>query len=413
MRILKVWDYEYPWDVRTEKVCRALTDMGHEVHMVARNRRRDPLTEELAECTVHRMAPWSALGLRLDAASQFPAFFNPRWTGLIRRTARQHAVQGVIVRDLPLAPAAVRVAKRLGVPVILDMAEHYAAMMRDLRDTGTSKFGDALVRNPRAVEAVERWVLERVDHTLVVVEESRNRLLAAGVPPERVSVVGNTPSVSRVEEFTSLKEASSRREASGTSDQRPLRLIYLGVMEEARGVRLVIDAVAAARKQDTPVTLDLIGDGRSLADFTRRARELGLGEDVVRIHGFVEYRKALRMVSEADVGLIPHHASESWESTIPNKLFDYMSLAVPVIASDVTPVARVLEETGAGMTFKDRNVEDLTRVIRDVGADPGRKRMGDRGLEAIRDRYHFERDAQVLEKVVDQVFGRRTKAVTG
>ena len=37
MRICKIWDADYPWDVRVEKVARSLTEAGHEVHLVARN----------------------------------------------------------------------------------------------------------------------------------------------------------------------------------------------------------------------------------------------------------------------------------------------------------------------------------------------------------------------------------------
>ena len=408
MRILKVWDYEYPWDVRAEKVCEALTRMGHDVHMVARNRKRQPVQEELEECTVHRMVPWSWAGRTLDAASQFPAFINPRWTSLMSRTARKCRVEGVVVRDLPLAPTAIRVARRLGLPVILDMAEHYPAMMRDLWETGSTRFGDSIVRNPRIVEAVERWVLARVDHTLVVVDESRARLVSAGVPPEKISIVGNTPPLSRLDEFACLRQTREARGQSGRSEgHSTLRLIYLGIMEEARGVHLIIDAVGAARSGGLPVTLDLIGDGRSLPAFRDRAMELGLGTEVVRVHGYLPYKEALEKVAQMDAGLVPHFASESWESTIPNKLFDYMSLGLPVIASDVTPVARVLSETGAGMTFRDRSVDDLARVIRVLYEDTDRSRMGHAGVRAIRARYHFERDAEVLKEVVDRVFGSR------
>jgi glycosyltransferase involved in cell wall biosynthesis len=133
------------------------------------------------------------------------------------------------------------------------------------------------------------------------------------------------------------------------------------------------------------------------------ARSLGLGENVVRFHGFVEYGEALRVVAAQDAGLIPHHASKGWECTIPNKLFDYMSLGVPVISSDVTPVKRVLTETGAGVTFRDRDAHDLARVIRSLRADPGLEEMGRRGMEAVRERYNWERDARALGEVVDRV----------
>ncbi len=405
MRILKVWDYEYPWDVRTEKVCSALTAMGHDVHMVARNRRGDAATEVLPECTVHRLGPWRWAGKALDAASQFPAFFNPRWRGLMRRVGRREQVDLVLVRDLPLAPAAIAVARSLGVPVVLDMAEHYAAMMRDLKDTGTGKPGDFLVRNPKIVEWVERWTLERVDHTFVVVEESRDRLLANGVDPSRVSVVCNTPSLARVDEFADVRAASSGESEAAVGD-RPLRLVYLGIMEEARGVRLAIEALAAVRKDGIPVTLDLIGDGRSLPDFKAAAASLGLDADAIRFHGYVQYKEALAAVARADAGLIPHFASESWESTIPNKLFDYMSLGVPVISSDVRPVARILEETQAGVTFRDRDSSDLARVVHEVFANAERARLGENGIEAIRARYHFERDAEIMSRVLDSLTAR-------
>jgi glycosyltransferase involved in cell wall biosynthesis len=260
MRILKVWDGEYPWDVRAEKVCQGLTDAGHVVHMVARNRDDRALREELQECTVHRLRPWRLLGPALDAASQFPAFFNPRWVRLMTSVGRRQQVDLILVRDLPLAPTAIYAARRLGVPVALDMAENYPAMMRDLWTTGATRFGDALVRNPRAVEAVERWTLRRIDHTLVVVEESRDRLVALGVPPDRITVVSNTPSLQRLDRL----DPPTRQPAG---DGGRLELVYLGLLETARGVGAAIEAVALCRARGIPVTFSIIGDGRARASF--------------------------------------------------------------------------------------------------------------------------------------------------
>ena len=115
MRICKVWDAEYPWDVRVEKIARSLSEAGHTVHLVARNRDRRPTEEQLEECRVHRLAPLPpVLGAAANAASMFPAFFNPRWVGLILRTARRARADLILCRDLPLAPTAHWVAQRLG-----------------------------------------------------------------------------------------------------------------------------------------------------------------------------------------------------------------------------------------------------------------------------------------------------------
>jgi glycosyltransferase involved in cell wall biosynthesis len=405
MRVLKVWDSEYPWDVRTEKVCKALRDFGWEVHLLARNRGRRPEVERLDEGLVHRLRSWSAFGSSLDAASQFPAFFNPRWARHIHRVGRSEGVDVILVRDLPLAPTAIFVGRRLGVPVVLDMAENYPAMIRDLWTTGATSFGDFLVRNPRLVEMVERYVLSRVDHTVVVVEESKERLLALGVPGDRVTVVSNTPSLSRVDEFEGIRAASreSVADAPGKGTMPDLRLTYLGLMEEARGVSTVIDAVARVRSDGVEVILDLIGDGRALDDFKRRCADLGLGTDAVRFHGFLPYPLALEKVAEADVGLIPHFANESWQTTIPNKLFDYMSLGLAVIASDVRPVARVLNQTGAGVIYRDRDAGDLARAIREVASSADRGALGRRGVDEVRSRYNWDRDRGGLRTALQAV----------
>ena len=401
MRILKIWDGEYPWDVRAEKVCRGLTNLGHSVHMVARNRDRKPLREELEECTVHRLRPWSLLGRRLDAASQFPAFFNPRWILRMLEVGREEVADLVLCRDLPLAPTAVFVARRLGVPVVLDMAENYPAMIRDLWLTDSTKFGDILVRNPRAVEWVERWTLDRVDHTLVVVEESKDRLVALGVPEDRVTVVSNTPARERLNDF----EARSRN-APGR-----LELVYLGLLERARGVGTVIDAVADCRSRGMDVTLSIIGDGRAKSAFEEQARRHDLSVGAVVFHGFLPYEQALEIVGRADVGLIPHFANESWNTTIPNKLFDYMAAGLPVLASDALPTRRVVQETGCGLWFRSGDADHLAGRITELFETDDLERYGRAGREAIRDRYHWEHDLRRMNAALTALVDRYDEAL--
>jgi len=401
MKILKVWDGEYPWDVRTEKVCRALTDAGHRVHMVARNRDRRILREELEECTVHRMPPFRAMGKLVDAASQFPAFFNPRWVGLMKRVGRDEGVEAILVRDLPLAPTAIRVGRKLQVPVVLDMAENYPAMIRDLWTTGSTRPGDFLVRNPRAVEAVERWTMARIDHVLVVVEESRDRLVEElEVPLDRITVVGNTPSVERLEGYLDPPDSMER---PPRVPGEPLRLIYLGLLEQARGVGAVIEAVGLCRDRGVPVEFTIIGDGRAAAQFEVLARERSLDDSRVKFLGFVPYREALPLLAKSDVGVIPHLANESWNTTIPNKLFDYMAAGVAVLTSEARPARRVVEATGCGLSFHGGDPQSAAVAIERLWREGETGMMGRRGQAAIRDEFNWERDGERLLQAMESL----------
>lgn len=391
-RVLYVWDGDYPWDVRTEKICRTLRDSGMEVVILARNAGNQPRVAELPEGTVLRTRAWTLIGRKLDRISTFPAFFNPRWVLHLASAVRRHRPSVIIVRDLPLAPTAIWVGRAFGVPVVLDMAENYAAMIQDIWRTGRAGRWDFLVRNPKAIAAVERYVVPRVHHVITVVEESSTRVAALGVPTERLTVVSNTPPADRASKVVS-------REARGDT----LVLTYLGLMEAPRGILEVLDAVALLLKEGRAVELRLVGDGRDLPLFKKHAASLGLREPAVTFLGRLPNREALAEVAKADVGLVPHHADESWNTTIPNKLFDYMAAGLPVVTSSAIPAARVVRETGCGVVYRSQDATDLARQIEGL-LDPGeRRRMADAGSRAIRERYNWEEDTHALLDVLSRV----------
>lgn len=128
--MLFIWDGDYPWDIRVEKFCSALIEAGNEIHLVCRNLARRPREELYEGIHLHRL-PFLPRWLgRLNAPFTFPAFFNPIWLANMYRHARAHACEVIIVRDLPMAPAAVLIGWLTRRPVIMDMAECYPEMLR-------------------------------------------------------------------------------------------------------------------------------------------------------------------------------------------------------------------------------------------------------------------------------------------
>ena len=381
-----IWDAEYPWDVRVEKIARTLTDVGHAVHLVARNRRGDRTTERLPEGTVHRLAPLRWAPRSLNAASMFPAFFNPRWIRAIARTARNVGADVILSRDLPLAIPAVLAGRSVGIPVVLDLAENYPAMLRSRWEAGRMRPIDVLLRNPALARLVERWVLPRADHVLVVVEEAGPRLVASGLAPDRLTVVSNTPPVARI---------VPRTRPSG-DPQRPLHLVYLGLMEEPRGVRILLDAAAGLARRGVPYRLTLFGAGRELSDFRAHARALGLANSQADFRGHVPNTEALAALTDADVGVIPHYADESWHTTVPNKLFDYLAAGLAVVTSDARPAARIVRDTGAGLVYRHPDAGNLGRAIVQLTDPEFRRACVWRGQLAVRNTYNWERDTTRL-----------------
>jgi len=396
MVVCHVWDSEYPWDVRAEKVSLALTEAGHEVHIVARNRDARPTTEVLPEGTVHRMHPLPLVGRRANSTLGFPAFFNPRWLGLIRRVSREQMADLILCRDLPLAPACIRVGRQLGIPVVLDMAENYPAMIQAVWDHERHRKVDYLIRNPVAVRRVEEWVLRHIDHVVVVVEESGERLVSLGLPPDRVTVASNTPVDRRIPENLPVPASAP-----------PLHLVYIGLLEAPRGLEVVLEALARLRDGGFPAHCSIVGNGRDEGLLHDQALRLGLTSAEVSFHGRLPYEEALEVVRSSHIGLVPHLANASWNSTIPNKLFDYMSFGIPVVTSDARPAARVVRETGCGEVYRSRDPDDLARAVRALADDDRRRALGQAGRNAVLSTFRWREDGARMVAVLEEVAAGR------
>jgi glycosyltransferase involved in cell wall biosynthesis len=366
---------------------------------VARNRARRPIEEQLPEGTVYRMHPWSWAGRKLDVALGFPAFFSPRWRSLIERTIQRVRPHLIIGRDIPLAPTTIWAARRHGVPVLLDVAENYPAMMRVIFESGRQRPADYLIRNPAAVAVVERYALRRADRVLVVVDEMVERLGAMGIPADRVDVVSNTTPRARAE-----PEPPALRRTKGPAD--PITLVYLGHLEVVRGLGELVEAVAILRDEGLPVLANVVGKGRDAELFKARARSLALTESEIRFLGYVDRDTALATVLNADIGILPHHWNESWNTTMPNKLFDYMAVGLPVVTSNTRPCERIIRETGAGEVFQAGDSRSLAAAIRRLASPEARRASGAAGRRAVLDRYNWESETRVLLRSVDQAASR-------
>jgi len=384
LSICKIWDADYPWDIRVEKVSASLVEAGHTVHLVCRNSARRSRYEAHGRFVIHRLPVTPRILSWAHGLFNFPHPLNLVWAVAIWRVARATRADLILVRDLPLALPAAFIARTLSIPVVLDMAEHYAGMLEDrLRYTSTSML-DRVVRSPKLARVVERMALRMVDRVIVVVEESRDRLLKAGVRPDRLTIVSNTP---RLEQWGAA--TTSRR----TKQEDALCLIYLGRLDGSRGIDVIIRGIHAAAQRGWWVQFRVIGDGPSLEPLRKLAADLSV-TDRVYIEGRLPYERVRALMTDADVGVIPHYATEAWNSTIPNKLFDYMLSGLSVLVSDARPTARIVETEACGLVFRDRNVSDVVRCLSTLRDPVARTRMASRGRLAVQERLNWAIDGR-------------------
>ena len=336
MKILYIWDADYPWDIRVEKICRSLVSAGHEVHIASRNLKRNPIHEEDQGLHIHRIKTWG--NDRLNYACSFPAFFSPFWKKFLDSIITSFHIDLIIVRDLPMAIAGIRAGKRHSLPVIFDMAEDYVAMVRQIFRARKFQVLNLVVRNPYLAGMVERYSLPRLDHVLVVVDEAKDVAIRAGARLENITIVGNTPQLAEV---NSLPDGNKPLPKQLSQFKDHYIAVYTGGIQLPRGLQVVFDAIPAIVEKIPQFIFIIIGAGYAVDQLKKIAKKKGINKYIFWV-GWVNHEELFQYIRTANVGIIPHYRSPHVDTTIPNKLFDYMACRLPVIASDAPPMQRIV-----------------------------------------------------------------------
>jgi glycosyltransferase involved in cell wall biosynthesis len=128
------------------------------------------------------------------------------------------------------------------------------------------------------------------------------------------------------------------------------RLAFLGHLLEKQGLQLVIEALPAIRRGLPAVTLLVLGDGPYRAALERQSADLGVG-DAVEFAGFIDdHREVERRLAGCTLGLAPYVPDPESFSRFadPGKIKTYLACGLPVILTNVPPIAPLIEERGAG-----------------------------------------------------------------
>lgn len=389
LRVVKVWKDDYPWDIRVEKISRTLVDNGHEVYLVCRNVKKLRKEEMSDGIKINRFSP-----VKIDYLNKIysmPFFFNPFWLLKIFRIVRRTRADVILIRDLPLVISGILVGKILNVPTIYDMAENYPALWEgSIRKT----LGNFIFKNPAVAKLMEKIALKYCDYIIVVVEESMRLVLNKGVKPEKIAIVGNTPQLENLSRMPSTETCLPANK---------FILLYVGLVDSPiRGLEIVLGSLKVLSIIIPNIYFAVVGSGRHLDKLKALSAELNI-EPYVYFPGWVDHHLIFSYIHESDICIIPHRKTEHTDTTIPNKLFDYMSGQKPVIVSDAIPLKRIVETEKCGTVFNSDNIRSFIQAIIKLWEDPSlRKEMGENGYSAVKKKYNWSLDSRILLEVIQK-----------
>ena len=314
---------------------------------------------------------WEAFALQYDTPRLLAAFRE--LLALLRRVgAKALCCHGYKANLLGLLSA-----RRLGIPIISVSHGWTAESLR-----------------VRVFEALDRWLLRRMDKVVCVSEGQAGKVRRSGVPEAKIRVIRDAV---RADRFVNVEPEYRQRLEAMFADRPDVIVGAAGRLSPEKGFGVLVDAAAQVLNSQhalhaTPhaslpaVGFVLFGDGplRGALESQIEARGLQGRFHLAGFHSDLD-----KFYPHLDLLVLP-----SYTEGLPNVVLEAFAAGVPVVATAVGGTPEAVQDGVNGYLVEPGKADALAGRIADMLADPVRRReMGDSGQENVRQTFSFAQQA--------------------
>lgn len=195
---------------------------------------------------------------------------------------------------------------------------------------------------------------------------------------KRVAVIHNYP----------LMGELAPQNQTGTTERDCV--CYVGGIDATRGIRELIQAIG---KTESKLLLAGVFSNDALREEVTQYE----GWNKVNEYGFVDRKKVSEIMARSFCGLVTFYSNPDSINSQPNKMFEYMSAGVPVIASDFPLWREIIDGNQCGICVDQNDPEAIGAAIRHLHMHPEDvARMGSNGRGAVQSKYRWDREESKL-----------------
>ncbi len=306
----------------------------------------------------------------------------------------------VLARALATIPLAAAHARRLGELGVEHLHAHYAtypalAAWICRRLTGVSYSFTAHAHDLYVHQLHLRAKVR--DATFVVAVSEFNRRFLRGY------VAGAATPIHTV--HCGVDPAAYRFRPRAPAPQGPVSGLCVASLQEYKGHRFLLDALAGGSSQLERLELDLVGSGDLRQELEEMVARLGLAPRV-RFHGALPEPEVAALLDQADLFVLPStFARDGQMEGLPVVLMEALASGVPVVATRLSGIPEIVCDPDTGVLVEPGDAVSLRagleRVMEDPAGATGRAVEGRRLVEREFDtRSSARRLAQLFEATV-------------
>lgn len=250
----------------------------------------------------------------------------------------------------------------------------------------------------------ERFLYARAGHILVNSPAYRDHLERKGITPDKITLISNGADVSAFEGGS----ACAFRERWGL--QGATVIMYAGALGLANDVSTLL---RAAHRLSTQAQIQwlILGDGPERDRLMAEAAAMRMTN--LQFPGAIPKTEMRDALAAADICVATLQNIPMFETTYPNKVFDYMAAGKPVVLAIRGVIEQVIENAGAGICVAPGDDAALADAILRLSGDPHRARvMGDAGRQYVSRNFNRTEQSQAFERLLGKMY-ERTLPVRG
>ena len=316
-------------DQRVKKVCGTLNAMNYDILLIGRKR---PTSLKLNR-------PYRTIRMKLifNKGALFYVEFNIRLFILLifSKVDIYHA------NDLDTLLANYLAAIIRKKPIVYDSHEYF---------TGVPE-----IQNKKLVKKVwltiEQFIFPKLKH-IITVNQSIAQLYKEEYNKD-LQILRNVPN-----KFNTLK-LKSKSELNIVEDKDIIITQGAGININ-RGIEELVEAMQYLNN----VHLFIIGDGDVIPQLKKRVLELKLENSVI-FKGKMPYQEMMQYTQHAKLGItIDKDTNTNYKYSLPNKLFDFIHAGIPILASKIIEVHKIIKKYQIGLFINNHEPIHIANQIK-------------------------------------------------
>lgn len=282
--------------------------------------------------------------------------------------------------------------QKLKIPLILDVRDLWP---NSLLGVGVFTFKPIIL----LAKMLEKKLYNDSKHILINSEGFLEHLKLKGIDVKKISYMPNSLTEKELNEFS----------ISNTENSDEITIIYAGNIGLAQDLEKLLD-VADRMKEYSHIRFKIIGYGFKNREIKQRVVDTQLTN--VELVDPQNRTESIRAIRTADIAFVSLVAQDVFDTVLPGKIIDYMSMGKPIVGAVSGYSADIIKRACCGYVSPHRQVDELyNHIISLVQNKNLRKQLGENGHKFACQHYRWKKNITVLTNVLEKVYEKESMHV--